>query len=604
MCFVNGIKCKMERKHYYTDEKNAQIVIALLKAHAIRDIVISPGATNDCFVLSVQDDSDFKLYSAVDERHAGYLACGIAQESGRPVVINCTGATASRNYMSALTEAFYRKLPIIALTCSQHSSHIGNLYPQMTDRIHLPADIVNMSVQCQIPHTKEEEWACQLNVNRAILETRRHGGGPVHINLETGFCGGYTCETLPKIRPVERVFPTDVAWPKIPQRAKVAIWIGAHGVFTEKEINAIDAFVESYDAVVLTDLTSNYAGKRAVRPSILLAQTCIRQNPQFDGLKPDLIIHIGEVSGDYPTMNFLVSIAPVWRVSEDGELRDRLHRLEAVFEMPIETFFSHYAKDVAQGHDGYCQLWNNAIDALQSAFPQIPFSNLWIARELSRRLPERSVLHLGILNPLRCWNMSKAKPRRAYSLVGGFGIDGGTSSLIGSALAAPDDLHFGVFGDLSFFYDLNALGNRHVPTNLRILLINNGEGAEFSVPHNISSNPNCADRVHAFIAAEGHNGRRSSVVVKQFAEALGFLYLSCTRKEEFDLVAGQFAQETSPSPIILECFTRVEDDCGALEICGNIQPYETDSFISDVRGVANRLMPRRVKSVIKAALGK
>ena len=179
----------MEQKHYYTDEKNAQIVIALLKAHGIKDIVISPGATNDCFVLSVQDDPDFNLYSAVDERHAGYFACGMAQETGRPVVINCTGATASRNYMPALTEAYYRKLPVVALTCSQHSSHIGQLYPQMTDRIHLPADVVNVSVQCPIPHTAEEEWACQLNVNRALLETHRHGGGPVHINLETDYNG-------------------------------------------------------------------------------------------------------------------------------------------------------------------------------------------------------------------------------------------------------------------------------------------------------------------------------------------------------------------------------------------------------------------------------
>lgn len=56
-------------KHCYTDERNAQIVIALMKAHGVRDIVVSLGATNDCFVLSVQDDPDFALYSAVDERH-------------------------------------------------------------------------------------------------------------------------------------------------------------------------------------------------------------------------------------------------------------------------------------------------------------------------------------------------------------------------------------------------------------------------------------------------------------------------------------------------------------------------------------------------------
>ena len=195
----------MSGKHYYTDEKNAQIVIALLKAYGIKHLILSPGATNDCFVLSVQGDPFFRLYSAVDERHAGYLAVGIAEESGEPVVINCTGATASRNYMPALTEAYYRKLPVLAITSSQHSSHIGNMWPQMTDRFHLPSDIVNLSVQCPLPRTYEEERDCELKVNRALLALKWHGGGPVHINLETAFSARFKTEVLPEVRRIDRV---------------------------------------------------------------------------------------------------------------------------------------------------------------------------------------------------------------------------------------------------------------------------------------------------------------------------------------------------------------------------------------------------------------
>lgn len=100
----------MERK-YYTDERNVQIVISLLKAHGIRKIVASPGTTNITFVGSVQQDPYFEIYSSVDERSAAYIACGLAAESGEAVVLTCTGATASRNYYSGLTEAYYRKLP-------------------------------------------------------------------------------------------------------------------------------------------------------------------------------------------------------------------------------------------------------------------------------------------------------------------------------------------------------------------------------------------------------------------------------------------------------------------------------------------------------------
>ena len=110
--------------YYYTNERNAQIVIALLKAHGIRKIIASPGTTNICLVSSMQRDSYFEMYSAPEERSAGYMACGLAAESGEPVVITCTGATASRNYLPAMTEAFYRKLSVLVITCSRRNYRI------------------------------------------------------------------------------------------------------------------------------------------------------------------------------------------------------------------------------------------------------------------------------------------------------------------------------------------------------------------------------------------------------------------------------------------------------------------------------------------------
>ena len=109
---------------YYSEEKNVQIIIALLKANKIKKVIASPGTTNVCLVESMRYDGDFEMYSSVDERSAAYMACGMAAESGEPVVLTCTGATASRNYMPGLTEAYYRKLPIIAITATLHLSLI------------------------------------------------------------------------------------------------------------------------------------------------------------------------------------------------------------------------------------------------------------------------------------------------------------------------------------------------------------------------------------------------------------------------------------------------------------------------------------------------
>lgn len=75
-------------KKYYTSERNVQIVIALLKAHGIKRVIASPGTTNMTFIGSIQNDSWFEIYSSVDERSAAYLACGLAAETGEPVVIS------------------------------------------------------------------------------------------------------------------------------------------------------------------------------------------------------------------------------------------------------------------------------------------------------------------------------------------------------------------------------------------------------------------------------------------------------------------------------------------------------------------------------------
>ena len=121
------------QKHYYTNERNHQILIALLKAHNIHNVVASPGTTNSVFIGSIQNDDYFNIYSSVDERSAAYIACGLAYETGEPVIISCTGATAARNYMSGATEAYYSKLPVLILTSSQEDNRIGHLFAQVTD---------------------------------------------------------------------------------------------------------------------------------------------------------------------------------------------------------------------------------------------------------------------------------------------------------------------------------------------------------------------------------------------------------------------------------------------------------------------------------------
>ena len=125
----------------YSSERNVQMLLSLLKAHKIKKMVLSPGSANASFVASAQYDGEFELYSSVDERSAAYIACGLAEESQEPVVICCTGATASRNYMPGLTEAYYRKLPVIAVTATRPIAWVGQNRDQLIDRTVIPKDI-------------------------------------------------------------------------------------------------------------------------------------------------------------------------------------------------------------------------------------------------------------------------------------------------------------------------------------------------------------------------------------------------------------------------------------------------------------------------------
>ena len=338
---------------YYTTDKNAQIVLALLKAHNIRKIIVSPGATNITLARSAQNDSFFTLYSAIDERSAAYMACGLCEESGEAVALSCTGATAARNYMSALTEAYYRKLPILAITSTQNIAKVGHLFPQVTDRSNPPRDIVRHSVYLSIPKNDDETWACEVKANTAILELFRAGGGPVHINLETSYSADFSVRELPNVRVIRRITQSDsrFALPQFPQRnengekTKIGILLGSHSAMSETLTKAIDTFCAKYDAVVFCDHTSGYYGNYRVAHCI----STMQRKGYADSLFPDLVIYMVEMSA-----YSYVYGKSVWRVSEDGEIRDTFRNTEYVFEMPEIAFFRHYnaLSDIATNGGG------------------------------------------------------------------------------------------------------------------------------------------------------------------------------------------------------------------------------------------------------------
>ena len=567
---------------YYTSEKHTQILIALMKFHGVKKIVASPGATNVCFLGSVQNDPYFEIYSSVDERSAAYIACGLAAESGEPVALTCTGSTASRNYLPGLTEAYYRQLPVLAITATQHPGRVGNYCSQTVDRSAPPKDTVRCSVQLDCVYTEEDEWACQVKANQALIALRKNGGGPVHINLVTTYSKDYSVKELPKVKGIRHIeYLVDM--PSLDQYKRIAILVGVHSKWSPQLDELVERFCEAYDAVVLKNHASNYRGSYGVAQTLLFSMKGYMPTSE----QADLVIYIGGVSRYTSGMYS----AQMWRVNPDGEIRDFEKKTTAVFQMTEEQFFEYYVNIAQQrGEVGYAKQWQQEYWSVVSQAPELPFSNVWVAQQLSKKLPEHAIFHLAGSNTARAWNFFElANKNECYSNDGAMGIDGQVSALIGESLASPSKLHFGAVGDLTFFYDMNSIGNRHVGRNIRLLVVNNGKGAEFTIYSHLASN--FGQGTEKFMAAAGHFGDRSKDLLRHYAQDLGFEYLSASNKEEFLKNIERFTvPEMLNQPILFEVFTDSKDESDAIyamnHIVQNGSGKAKEAAIDLVRSVA------------------
>lgn len=570
----------------YTNDKNAQVVITLLKKYNIRKIVVSPGTTNVPIARTVQNDPFFEVYSVVDERSASYFATGLAFASNEPVAISCTGATASRNYLSALTEAYYRKIPIIAITSQHHSPDYSDLVPQLTDRTVSQNDVKRYSAMLPLVKDEEDLNRCVFQVNKALTVATTKGCGPVHINLPVSVDYVFKTEKMPDYQKIDFYTAETINGRELTRKffgKKIGVFIGAHNQFNVETLKAINQFVSSAGAAVFYDHTSNYTGKNRVLTSR------IADLLQTDNL-PDIIIDMGSVSGDYSASRLFRGIT-TWRISEDGEFHNRqgIVRLKKVFDCSEKLFF----KTLAGAMNGVvCKNYYKALTKRlnEIKIPNMPLSNTYISYRLSENIPKNSILHLAILNSLRNMNFFEVdKSIITSSNVGGFGIDGPVSTLIGQSVFDRSRITFGLVGDLAFFYDMNALGIREIGKNIRIILVNNNNGVEFRLNNTLESQ--WGSDTNQFISAAGHNGS-----AKLWAESRGFKYMTASNKKDYDRQIAEFCHADVNhfnAPVLFEVFTEVGDEQLALRHIRDInRPIKKANSLNQKKTAAKRAIKK------------
>lgn len=535
----------------YTDKKSILQLAALLKAHGIRKIVLCPGSRNIPIVQTLANIPDFTCYPMTDERSAGFFALGQALHGGTPAAVCCTSGTALLNLHPAVAEAFYQQVPLVVISADRPAAWIGQMDGQTLPQPGVFGSLVKKSVDLPEVDSEESEWYCNRLINEALLELNHHGKGPVHINVpisEPFFKLPVT--ELPEVRVITRyqglsVYDKDYQ-PLIDRLNRYQRRMAVVG-----QMNLIYLFDKRYTKMLYKHFawfTENISNQtvpgvpiRNIEPLL-----CSMNFETQQKMRPELLITYGGHIISKRLKKFLRRHPPVehWHIAPDGEVVDLYGSLTTVIEMDPFEFLEKIAPMMENRTPEYPRQW----EALSKAIPQAQFdySEMSAIGAVIKNLPAPCSLHLANSSVVRYAQLFDIPANvEILSNRGTNGIEGSLSTALGYATAS-DKLNYLFIGDLSFFYDMNALWNSNYGANIRILLLNNEGGEIF----------------HALPGLELHENARRFVTAthcttaKAWAEDRGFEYLSARNCEELNTAVTVFTQASVTNrPMLLEVFT-------------------------------------------------
>lgn len=574
----------------YTELASYQIIIALLKEYGIKHCVISAGSRNVPFAHSVETDPDFTCYSVVDERSAGYFALGLAQELGEPVVISCTSSTATCNYWPPVAEAYYQGVPLVVLTSDRDPAMLGQWEDQMIDQVGMFDRHVRKSVNLPVINDEADWLFCQRLVNEALLELNHAGTGPVHINVPSrSYSNHFTEHSLPAVTCIRRVAPLgcDDEWracvKRLASSRRILVVPGQSRGASHGLVESLRAFCDAYEVAVAADYLANLPRDLCFNPMLATEAGAI-SSKDFDELMPEVVISFGGniASGLKAMLRARSGSFEHWSIMPDGRVCDMYKSENRVFECDPEYFFRRMAEAAhSKGTGSYQERFRSVAEALE--LPEDGYNNIVAIKRVVERIPSGSILHLAVNSAIRIANFSKvADGVKVYANIGTHGIDGCLSSFAGQA-AASDKPAFLVIGDLSFFYDMNALRIRHLSNRVRILLINNEGGEEFYY-----------NGMWIDAASDLHTTARHHTKAEGWVRECGVRYLSAHNRAELDASLNSFFDDEVEGPVLLEVFTEMSSDCSALK--GFLKQNRAHDTKQDA--------VRSAKNIAKALIGK
>lgn len=540
----------------YTDKKNILQLVALLKAHRIQKIVLCPGSRNIPIVQTLVNIPEFTCYPVTDERSAGFFALGLALNGGSPAAICCTSGTALLNIHPAVAEAFYQQVPLVVISADRPAAWIGQMDGQTLPQPGVFGSLVKKSINLPEVQSEEDEWYCNRLINEALMELDHHGKGPVHINVpisEPFFKLPVT--ELPEARVITRYQGLNV-YDKDYQPLIDRLNRYQRRMVVVGQMNLIYLFDKKYTKMLYKHFawfTENISNQtipgmpiRNIEPLL-----CSMDFEAQQKIRPELLITYGGHIISKRLKKFLRRHPPVehWHVAADGQVADLFGSLTTVIEMDPFEFLEKIAPMMDNRTPEYPRTWENLSKNIPQAV--FPYSEMSAIGKIIHHLPSSCSLHLANSSTVRYAQLFPLpKDVEVLSNRGTNGIEGSLSTALGYATAS-DKLNFIFIGDLSFFYDMNALWNANYGSNVRILLLNNAGGEIFHALPGLEMQ----DNSRRFITAIHRTSARA------WAEDRGFRYLSAHNEDELNQAAEIFTQPSiTPQPLLLEVFTEKDQD--------------------------------------------
>lgn len=470
------------------------ILAKVFLGHGVRNVFVSPGSRNAPIIEALAAIPEFVVRVVVDERVAAFAALGFASASGEAVAIVCTSGTAGLNYSPALAEAYYRHIPLIAITADRPEEWINQDDSQTIVQPGIYHNFIKGTYDIPVMKMPRDVWHTNRLINEALVMATSRCRGPVHINMQIDqpsvsveAPSYYLSRKVEISEPCGEIEASVIEALATVINSSGKVMIVAGFADPSRGLNAaLSTLAQLPNIVVMTETISNLHSSRFL-PCIDLTLRQISKRNCVDLCRPDVVISTGGAIVSRRIKGLLRQFHPKahWHVGVNGRVIDCFGAITRIIETEPVLFFTQLALAVRcpKKSCDYADRWRLLYDAaqsqLQSYVDKIPWCDLKAFSHIIPAIPADWNVHFSNGTPIRYAQLfGNRRFHRCECNRGVSGIDGCTSTAVGASLAYKG-VTLLVTGDTSALYDIGAFGSGLLDRRIKIIVIRNGGGGIF-----------------------------------------------------------------------------------------------------------------------------